>query len=65
MPEIDGFEFIEQLRSEGRSIRAINFSADAREEERQAALTAGFQAYLTKPIEIAEPIKTIQIAAPN
>ncbi|MBD2081982.1 PAS domain-containing protein [Leptolyngbya sp. FACHB-17] len=62
MPDVDGFQLIRQLRAEGRSIRAIAVTAYAREEDRQAALAAGFQAHVTKPIEPAELFKAIRAA---
>ncbi|MBD1825706.1 PAS domain-containing protein [Cyanobacteria bacterium FACHB-DQ100] len=62
MPDVDGFQLIRQLRAEGRSIRAIAVTAYAREEDRQAALAAGFQAHVTKPIEPAELFKVIRAA---
>ncbi|MBW4444208.1 MAG: PAS domain-containing protein [Plectolyngbya sp. WJT66-NPBG17] len=62
MPEEDGFQLIRKLRSEGRSIHAIALTAYAREEDRQAALAAGFQAHITKPIEPAELFKAIRAA---
>ena len=38
---------------------AIAVSAYAREEDRQRALSSGFQDYLTKPVELAELIMIV------
>jgi CheY-like chemotaxis protein len=63
MPEMDGYALIRQIRSQGRSFSAIALTAYAREEDRNAALDAGFQAHVTKPIEPAELVKTIATLA--
>lgn len=65
MPGVDGFQLIRQLRSEGRTINAIAVTAYARNQDRQAALAAGFQAHVTKPIEPAELFKAIRAAVQN
>ncbi len=62
MPGVDGFQLIRQLRLEGRTIPAIALTAYAREEDRQAALAAGFQAHVTKPIEPSELFRAIRAA---
>mgnify|MGYP002777069605 CR=1 FL=1 len=59
MPEMDGYALMRKLRAEGRSMRAIAVTGYARDEDRDAALEAGFQAHVTKPIEPAELVKTI------
>lgn len=55
MPEMDGYQLIEQIRSrsaeQGGTIRAIALTAYAGELDQQRAQQAGFQAYLTKPVE--------------
>ncbi|MGG6267324.1 hybrid sensor histidine kinase/response regulator [Leptolyngbya sp. AN03gr2] len=60
MPGEDGFQLIQQLHSEGWKIPAIAVTAYAREEDRQAALSAGFKAHVTKPIEPTELFKAIR-----
>ncbi|BAU14255.1 two-component hybrid sensor and regulator [Leptolyngbya sp. NIES-3755] len=62
MPEEDGFQLIQQLQSDGWKIPAIAVTAYARAEDRQAALSAGFQAHVTKPIEPTELFKAIRSA---
>jgi signal transduction histidine kinase/CheY-like chemotaxis protein len=50
MPGEDGLSFIRSLRaSDGRPIRAIALSAYADRASREAALAAGFDAFLAKP----------------
>jgi signal transduction histidine kinase/CheY-like chemotaxis protein len=55
MPLQDGYSLIRWLRSEGppasRTTPALALSAFARTEDRQRALSAGFQAYASKPID--------------
>jgi PAS domain S-box-containing protein len=66
MPVIDGYTLLRSIRSlppeEGGQIPAIALTAYAREEDRQQALSAGFQRHLAKPIEpniLAEAIISI------
>jgi CheY-like chemotaxis protein len=51
MPFMDGWQLLEtlQLDSSMRSIPVIALTADTAARDREAALQAGFQAYLTKP----------------
>lgn len=55
MPEIDGYELIQQVRSrppeQGGQVPAIALSAYASELDQQQALKLGFQQHLSKPIE--------------
>jgi len=54
MPYADGFDLLRQLRSMGgtyTTIPVVAVTAYAREEDRQRALTAGFQAHVGKPFE--------------
>ncbi len=71
MAEMDGYMLLEQIRSRealpsnsrsvkpGKQIKAIALTAYAAESDQQRALQAGFQAYLTKPIESEVLIQTI------
>jgi PAS domain S-box-containing protein len=64
MPEMDGYDLIQHVRSQGYSFPTIALTAYAREEDRKAALFAGFNAHLKKPIEPTELLRTIlQLAA--
>jgi two-component system CheB/CheR fusion protein len=53
MPEIDGYEFIRQVRQipELASLPAIALTGCAMKEDKEMALKAGFTAYLTKPVD--------------
>ncbi|MCY7320407.1 MAG: response regulator [Phormidesmis sp. CAN_BIN36] len=63
MPEIDGYMLMQQVRSwsleRGGQIPAIAPTAYAGENDQQQALSAGFQAYMSKP---AEPDQLVAIA---
>jgi CheY-like chemotaxis protein len=56
MPEMDGFEFIRQVRSDsaGRHAPAIAVTAFARPEDRERCLAAGYQRYFAKPYSFPE-----------
>ncbi len=50
MPGTDGFELIRRLRASGRSLPVVALTAYGAMAERQAALRAGFDAHLVKPV---------------
>ena len=64
MPDEDGLELIRQIRAmderAGRSTPAAALSALARSEDRRRALNAGYQMYVTKPIDPFELASTIE-----
>ncbi len=55
MAEMDGYMLIQEIRSrppgQRGTLQAIALTAYARDFDRQKALKAGFQAYITKPLE--------------
>ncbi|MFM7424279.1 MAG: PAS domain S-box protein, partial [Elainella sp.] len=53
MPEMTGYEFIRQVQASRpeRPIPALAFTAFASREDQLASLTAGFQAYIPKPVD--------------
>lgn len=57
LPALDGNQFIrivrQDLRLDATQLPAVAVSAYARQEDRQRALDAGFQAYMTKPYDVA------------
>ena len=57
MPEVDGYRFLERVRASTderlRTMPVIALTAYARLEDRQRALKAGFQAFVSKPVEPA------------
>jgi signal transduction histidine kinase/CheY-like chemotaxis protein len=58
MPGIDGFTFIRSVRDlpreKGGLVPAIALSAYSRREDRIKAISAGFQAHISKPADIVE-----------
>ncbi len=68
MPGGDGYALIRQLRrrgpQRGGGIPALAVSAHAREEDRRRALAAGFERYVTKPVEPVDLVAAVrEIAA--
>ncbi|HEX3249259.1 MAG TPA: CHASE domain-containing protein [Pyrinomonadaceae bacterium] len=67
MPDEDGYGLIEKVRrlenGATQSIPAVAITAYAKEEDRERALSAGFQIYLAKPVELAELISVVARAA--
>lgn len=56
LPDIDGWQALQQIRnSEGdaASLRVVAFTAHAMVGDRERALKAGFDGYLSKPIDAA------------
>ncbi|MBS1209050.1 MAG: putative Signal transduction histidine kinase fused with Methyl-accepting/Phosphatase domain [Proteobacteria bacterium] len=52
MPEMDGLEATRALRRSGVTTRIVGVSADAMRDDRQAALEAGMDDYITKPVSL-------------
>ncbi len=63
MPEQDGYALLRRVRSlelnQGGRIPAVALTAYARAEDRKAALLAGFQSHIAKPVEPGELIAVI------
>ncbi|MEQ8753323.1 MAG: response regulator [Coleofasciculus sp. G1-WW12-02] len=63
MPEMDGYEFIRQVRKlprdRGGQIPAIALTAYAGETDQEKALAAGFDLHLSKPVEPDQIIEAI------
>ena len=59
MPDVDGYELIRRVRAYGGTLPAIAVSAYARPEDRQRAMTAGFNGYCAKPIDAADVLDTV------
>jgi signal transduction histidine kinase/ActR/RegA family two-component response regulator len=51
MPDMDGYQLMEKVRSQGQQVSAIAVTAYAGEYDRQQALQAGFQRHLSKPVD--------------
>jgi light-regulated signal transduction histidine kinase (bacteriophytochrome)/CheY-like chemotaxis protein len=58
MPAMDGFQFIEQLQAQNHNksvwIPAIALSAYTRSQDKTQALHSGYQAHVSKPVDIKE-----------
>jgi CheY-like chemotaxis protein len=67
MPDEDGYGLIEKVRllenGAMQTIPAVAITAYAKEEDRERALSAGFQIYLAKPVELTELISVVARAA--
>jgi PAS domain S-box-containing protein len=62
LPDVDGYEFIQRMRSLDGSLGrlpAVALTAFARLEDRTRALKSGFNAHVTKPVEPAELVLTV------
>ena len=63
MPGEDGYTLIAQVRelpeAEGRHVPAVALTAPAYAEDRDRALAAGFQSYLSKPVEPDRVVDTV------
>jgi signal transduction histidine kinase/CHASE1-domain containing sensor protein/ActR/RegA family two-component response regulator len=59
MPEEDGYALIQQVRSLALDVPAVAITAYAKDEDRERALSAGFQIYLAKPVELSELISVV------
>lgn len=62
MPGMDGFEVLARLRAEEttRAIPVVAVSADAMQADIDAALAAGFLAYLTKPLNLESLLSIVR-----
>lgn len=65
MPVMDGLEATRRLRAAGLTIPIIGVSAGALEEERQAALTAGVNDYVLKPVNLVSLGRALERALPR
>jgi PAS domain S-box-containing protein len=67
MPDVDGFELLAQVRAlgaeRGGAVPAIALTAFARSEDRLRALECGFRDHVSKPVEPAELVRAVALAA--
>ena len=59
MPELDGLEATRLIRASGSTVPIVALTAHATEHDREACLAAGMNAFLTKPLRIADVLDTI------
>ena len=63
LPGKDGFELLAEIRSsEHRNIRVLALTAHAMSGDRERAMLAGFDGYITKPIDIRSFAEQVQQA---
>ena len=60
MPIMDGVKATKEIRKFNRNIPIVAITANAFESDRAAALEAGCNAFLTKPINKAEVLEEIE-----
>jgi CheY-like chemotaxis protein len=67
MPQADGYELLRLVRrlppETGGKTPAIAVTAHARIEDRERALAAGFQAYVSKPVDPTKLVETVAAVA--
>jgi len=63
MPDRDGYELIRKIRAlsehEGGNVPAAALTALVRAEDRKRAMLAGFQAHISKPVDVGELIAVV------
>jgi two-component system, cell cycle response regulator DivK len=61
LPDIDGVEALGRLRADERSatLPVLALTAQAMEGDRERFMAAGFDGYLSKPVNIAEFVTTV------
>jgi two-component system cell cycle response regulator DivK len=62
LPDIDGVEALDRLRADDRvaSVLVLALTAQAMEGDRERFLAAGFDGYLSKPVDIADFVATVK-----
>ena len=62
LPDIDGSEALRHLRSDERTagIPVLALTAQAMQGDRESFLAAGFDGYLSKPVDVDELIETVR-----
>jgi CheY-like chemotaxis protein len=62
MPGVDGYQFVRQLRATPglENVRAVALTGYAREEDREMALAAGYDAHIAKPPRMEQLLNLVQ-----
>jgi two-component system, cell cycle response regulator DivK len=62
LPDLDGATALQRLRSDERTagVPVVALTAQAMEGDRERFLAAGFDGYLSKPVDVDELIATVQ-----
>jgi two-component system, cell cycle response regulator DivK len=62
LPDVDGVEALRQLRADERtaSIPVLALTAQAMDGDRERFLAAGFDGYLSKPVNVRELVQVVR-----
>ena len=62
LPDIDGREALRRLRADERTaaVPVLALTAQAMQGDRERFLEAGFDGYLSKPVDVAELVRTVK-----
>jgi two-component system cell cycle response regulator DivK len=62
LPDIDGVEALNRVRADDRftTVPVVALTAQAMEGDRERFLAAGFDGYLSKPVDIADFVATVK-----
>ena len=62
LPDFDGVDALRRLRADERTAttRVVALTAQAMEGDRERFLAAGFDGYLSKPVDIADFVATVR-----
>jgi two-component system cell cycle response regulator DivK len=62
LPDIDGVEALDRLRADDRfaSVPVLALTAQAMDGDRERFLAAGFDGFLSKPVDIADFVATVK-----
>jgi CheY-like chemotaxis protein len=61
LPGADGFQLLDQLRKDGMALPpVVALTAHAMSGDREKALAAGFDGYLTKPIDVGSFSQSVE-----
>ena len=62
LPGIDGIEALALLRADGRTaaIPVLALTAQAMQGDRERFLEAGFDGYISKPVDVADFLRTVE-----
>ena len=62
LPDIDGVEVLARLREDERTraVPVVALTAQAMEGDRERFLAAGFDGYLSKPVNVADLVATVK-----
>jgi two-component system, cell cycle response regulator DivK len=59
LPGMDGVAALQQLREAGNEAPVVALTAQAMQGDREGFLAAGFDAYISKPIDVAEFVREV------